>query len=457
MYALSTFRVFLAMLPALASAGALAASSGQPVTPVNVSVAGGETRVFSARFYDSLGRPAVGETVRFANDVCGTFPDGGYYAQAVTDATGLASITFRAFNQGITCWLVANAGVQVKFDVLTFVAANAYLSATKTPANPLPGQPYTVTVAAKAGLYNLYQAEIAARVVDGSASAFISPGSANSGERGTVSFAVTPDSRIGDYQLEFQFRNRVQRLAIAAPLAPWQDLWWAGMGENGWGMSIVQHRDALFSVLYVYDAGGKATWYVMPSGTWNDARTAFKGPLYAPQGTPFSDYDAAALAVGAPVGSATLTFAGSNELTLDYAIGAQSGRKNVTRQLFGAADASAGASHGDMWWGGVEQNGWGIALLQQHRALFGVWFTYDAAGSPTWFAMPAGTWTDAGTYEGKLYSTVGAPWLGKAYDATAFRSTDVGFFRFKFKGDEASFEYQVNGKGAAIPLSRTPF
>ena len=450
-------RLVAAGFAALACVGAQAAASGQPVTPVNVSVAGGETHEFSARFFDSFGRPAMGEKVRFSNDACGYFPNGGYFVDVTADASGLASTTFRAFNQGITCWLVASAGVQVRFDVLTYVASNAYLAATTTPSNPRPGQSFTVTAAAKYGLYKLYGAEISARIVPGTASAAISPGSGNSGEQGSVAFSVTPDHRIGEYEIEFQFRDRVQRLAMKAPDSPWQDLWWAGMGENGWGMSVVQHRDMLFSVIYAYDAAGKSTWYVMPGGSWNAAHTAFTGEIFVPRGSPYTAYVVESLAIGLAVGSATLTFADTDRLTLDYTIDGVTGRKSVTRQLFGPADTSAGASYGDMWWGGLSQNGWGIAVLQQYRTLFGVWFTYDASGAATWFVMPSGTWADSSTYEGRMYRASGPPWLGKAYDAGAFKAADVGWFRFRFAGSTATFEYQVDERSGSMPLSRTPF
>jgi hypothetical protein len=446
-----------AAVAALFAADAYAAASGTAVTAQRVNVAGGETQVFTARFLDAAGRPAAGETVRFANDACGTFPNNGYFVDVVADANGLASTTFRAFNQGITCWLTASAGAAVRFDVLTYVAANAYLTAVKTPAQPFPGQSYTVTVAAKYGQYMLYDADIAAKPVEGTASATISPGRANSGSGGSVTFTVTPDARIGDYALEFQFRDRVQRLAIAAPASPWQDLWWAGIAENGWGMSVVQHGERLFNVIYAYDDAGKPTWYVMSGGEWNIARTQYSGALYSPRGAPFSAYDPARLEVGPPVGEATLAFAGGNDVTLDYSIGGTTGRKALTRQLFGPADTTATASYGDMWWGGASQNGWGIALLQQYRTIFGVWFTYDAAGRPTWLVLPSGSWTGASTYEGRLYRASGAPWLSKAYDARSFSTSDVGLFRLRFDTGAASFEYQVDGQGGAIPLSRTPF
>jgi len=218
-------------------------------------------------------------------------------------------------------------------------------------------------------------------------------------------------------------------------------------------MSVVQHRDMLFSVIYVYDEAGKPTWYVMAGGKWDDAHAAFTGPLHAPKGAPYTAYDAHDLVVGMPVGSATLAFNGANDVTLDYTIDGKSGHKKVTRQLFGAADPSAAPSYGDMWWGGPAQNGWGIALLQQHRTLFGVWFTYDAHGDATWLAMPTGTWAGSTTYEGRMYRASGAAWLGKAYDSAVFTTADVGFFRFRFAGDAAIFEYQVDGKGGTAALS----
>jgi len=70
---------------------------------------------------------------------------------------------------------------------------------------------------------------------------------------------VTPDARVGDYDIELDWRGRTQRLPMKAPEAPWQDMWWGGAAENGWGVSVVQHRDLLFSVVYAYDAAGQPT------------------------------------------------------------------------------------------------------------------------------------------------------------------------------------------------------
>lgn len=453
------FRRLAATLLAFAATLAHAASSGQALTPTNVSVLGGETKTFSVQFFDAAGRPAAGQGVQWLNDACGWFGAGSAVATTSTDANGVASATFTAYNQGITCWVMASAGAQVTFNVLTYTMGQAYMTASTNPAQPKPGQPFTVTSSVMAGLYKLYDQDMAVRVVPGTASATISPGSANTGSDGSVSFNVTPDDRIGDYDIEFTWRGKSQRLSMKAPPNPLKDLWWGGLAENGWGVSVVQHADMLFSVIYAYDADGKPTWFVMPGGQWNAPKTAFSGALYRPHGTPFSAYDASKFGVGDAIGSATLTLVDGSTMTLDYTIAGVAGRKTITRQLFGPQDTPAlPADYGDMWWGGAAQNGWGIAVLQQYRSLFGVWFTYDAAGVATWYVMPSGYWSDASTYEGHIYRTSGSPWAGASYDATMFRSTDAGTFRLRFAADgTAALDYFIDGRNGTLALSRQPF
>jgi len=450
----------LPLLAALALAPPLvhAAASAQALTPIDVSVLGNESKVFSVRFLDAAGAPAVGESVQFLNDACGTFPGGTSVATVRTDANGVASTTFTAYNQGITCWLIATAGAQVRFNVLTFTRAQVYFSATLDPLKPRPGQAYTVNAMPMAGLYRLYDQDVTARVIEGTASATLASASGNTGDSGAVAFHVTPDARVGDYDIELDWRGRTQRLPMKAPEAPWQDMWWGGAAENGWGVSVVQHRDLLFSVVYAYDAAGQPTWYVMPGGSWNTAHDAFSGALYQPRGTPFSSYDATKLAVGAPIGSATITIVDGGTLALEYSIHGVTGRKSLSRQLFGPQDSAAlPQDFGDMWWGGAAENGWGIALLQQYRTLFGVWFTYDAQGATTWFVMPAGSWSDATTYQGRLFRTTGSPWLGAPYDPRAFHSTDVGPVRIRFANGSATLDYSIGGQAGTLSLSHQPF
>jgi hypothetical protein len=236
----------------------------------------------------------------------------------------------------------------------------------------------------------------------------------------------------------------------------YQDMWWVGPAENGWGMSLVQHNDLLFGALYIYDVNGKPIWVVMPRGDWDSTHKIYAGAVYKPIGTPFYAYNAQNLHVGDPVGNISITFQDANNAILDYTLAGMTGRKLVTREIFANGSVVA-PDRSDLWWGGTAQNGWGITVLQQASTLFGIWFTYDANEDPFWYVMPGGTWTASDTYEGHIYRTTGSPWVGAQYDPTKLQVFDVGTYRIQFTGDNASVNYTVDGHTGTLPLVREPF
>lgn len=242
-----------------------------------------------------------------------------------------------------------------------------------------------------------------------------------------------------------------------------QDLWWSGPVENGWGMSIVQHGAQLFNVFFVYDDAGKPTWYVQPGGTWaGGVGGFFQGPVYLPRGTPWFAYDASRLQVGSAVGNGQLAFrgpeAGIAHMNVDLGREFRGVQKNIVRQDFRRAGVSPIRGVGDMWWGGPQQNGWGIAVMEQQGSLFMVWFTYDANGAPTWFVMPGGDWADSSTFTGTIYRTSGSAWLGVPYDASRLQVGAVGTFRLRFDGTRhAIMEYSLEGRSGSLDLVRQPF
>ena len=274
-----------------------------------------------------------------------------------------------------------------------------------------------------------------------------------SGKR--ISFTIN-DGGLGDDDL--MMNGSITDLGmLAIPNGVMQDLWWSGAGENGWGMSIVQHRDVLFANMFVYDASGAPTWYVMPDGSWNSSHTVYTGNLYLPKGSPFFAYDATKFDIGASVGTATLTFTDANNASFDYTISGVTGHKSITRILFGPQSPPTDKPLGDLWWAGSAQNGWGLAVLQQYSTLFALWFTYDANGKATWFVMPSGSWVVKDDYQGKIYRADGPPWLGVTYDVSRHHLTEAGTFRFRVTSDGATFDYTVDGHTGSIPLSRIPF
>ncbi len=238
----------------------------------------------------------------------------------------------------------------------------------------------------------------------------------------------------------------------------YQDLWWSGQAENGWGMSITQHGAVMFIAFYIYDAQGRPQWVVRSGGTWNAGFTAYTGALYQPSGSYFGAYDAAQFVVNPSVGTATVTFTGLGTATLSYTINGVSGTKSIQRQAFGPQDATPTASYADLWWGGTAQNGWGVAINQQYRKIFAVWYTYDASGRTTWYVVPDGTWTNTTTYTGAAYRTTSSAWLGAPYSAAALTVIPAGTVTFAFTDPgNAVMSYNVDGVSQSKPIVRQPF
>jgi hypothetical protein len=254
------------------------------------------------------------------------------------------------------------------------------------------------------------------------------------------------------------FEQIVQRYQAISP-APvdYTDVWWRGIGENGWGLSTAQHGATQFNVLYTYDSDGSATWYAMSGGSWNSNFTSFTGALYQPTGSPFSAYDARLFKVGTPVGNMTINYTSARTATLNYTISGVSGTKEIERQVYAPPDGLSRLRVGDLWWAGFGENGWGMNVSQQGSFLFPTWYTYDAAGEPTFFVISGGIWNSV-AYSGELYTASSSRWLGVPYNPAQFTPTRVGNMTLDFaNASEATMTYIVNGVEQTKRITRTEF
>jgi lysyl endopeptidase len=117
------------------------------------------------------------------------------------------------------------------------------------------------------------------------------------------------------------------------PSTDYTDLWW-NPNESGWGLSVVQHPTRqIFAVWYVYGSDGKATWFVLPSGSWTSSNT-YTGTLYSVTGPAFSGSFDPRLVQNSQVGTGTLSFGDANNGTWSYSVGGVSGSKAISRQPF---------------------------------------------------------------------------------------------------------------------------
>ena len=247
-----------------------------------------------------------------------------------------------------------------------------------------------------------------------------------------------------------------------------QDLWWGGVAENGWGISIIQHEQRLFNVLFAYDDSGNPTWYAQPTSRWvSGIGGQLTADLYSPRAAPWYAYDASKFVPGQPVGFADYIFTNESAAQVSTYFFEPSWNGStievgghgaaIVPQPFSLPAASPITGLGDMWWGGPEQNGWGMAIEEHPGTLFIAWFTYDDQGKPTWLAMPGGKWTDGSTYTGSIYRTHTAGWAN-GYDASRLTVTPVGTFTLHFASmEQASIDVQVDGRSVTLPLVRQPF
>ena len=220
------------------------------------------------------------------------------------------------------------------------------------------------------------------------------------------------------------------------PKLDFSDLWWGGERENGWGLSIIHRAGSGQQVhaLAVYDEIGRPTWYVLAGGRWNDDFTTFQGSLYQPRGAALDRYDPSAFRVGEAVGEARILFVDDRNAELDVSIGGVNTFKRVTRQPLGSGNLLP-LNVGDLWWGGAEQNGWGLSISQQGSTLFALWYTYDVDGRPTWYVLPGGMW-DGTRYSGTLIGTASSAWVGRKYDPARLAFSPAGTLTLDFENAE---------------------
>jgi len=92
----------------------------------------------------------------------------------------------------------------------------------------------------------------------------------------------------------------------------------------------------------------------------------------------------------------------------------------------------------DLWFDPSE-SGWGLSIVQHDNLnIFGVWFTYDSQGKPTWLFVPGGTWSDPDTFTGPLLTARTPPqnFFNSTFDPSVVVKTIVGTATLHFDDAE---------------------
>jgi hypothetical protein len=119
------------------------------------------------------------------------------------------------------------------------------------------------------------------------------------------------------------------------PAGNFSDMW-SSPAESGWGMSIVQHTSTsgqLFAVWFTYDTNNHPMWFMMSGGSWSG--NVFTAAVYQTSGPSYTaaSFDPNNVHVN-PAGTATLTFADTNNGTFAYTVNGVTGTKDISRLAF---------------------------------------------------------------------------------------------------------------------------
>jgi len=255
-------------------------------------------------------------------------------------------------------------------------------------------------------------------------------------------------------------------------------LWWKAPGgsEAGWGINFAHQGATIFASWFTYDLSGKAWWLVMSAN--QTTANSYTGTLYEASGPafdamPFPPIGSPGGAVGAAVGTGTLTFSDANDGTFAYTVKGISQTKAITRQTFGPVplctfgaqvNLALTSNYQDLWWAAPagSQAGWGINLTHEGDTMFISWFTFDVDHTPMWLVATV-TKSGLSSYSGDLirltsgppFNAVPFPPLGSPGGATGSTvgSAQLAFF----DGNSGIFTYTVNGETQSRDITREVF
>lgn len=110
--------------------------------------------------------------------------------------------------------------------------------------------------------------------------------------------------------------------------------------------------------------------------------------------------------------------------------------------------------HQGAWWGGPQENGWGLSIMEQGDTLVAGWYYFDASGRPTWLILPGCSWNANKTVCSGTLQRATSSWFGD-YRANDVRLVPVGTATFTFNSaDLGRFDYTVDGVNGSKSISR---
>lgn len=131
-------------------------------------------------------------------------------------------------------------------------------------------------------------------------------------------------------------------LTTTANAGFWSDLWW-NPNESGWGMTLTQQDETIFTTFFVYGNDSKPTWFAATLDY--DGTASYKGVLFQTVGSHYGKIFDPASVTATVVGTATFTPQFEAQGSFVYTNSGVVVTKTITRQTFKSPDIT------DIWQG----------------------------------------------------------------------------------------------------------
>lgn len=237
-----------------------------------------------------------------------------------------------------------------------------------------------------------------------------------------------------------------------ATVSPQTGYWW-NPSEGGRGFLVEERGGNAFIGTFLYDLGGRATWYAAGGPTTNSG-SQFAGTLdgYFGGQTLTGPWRAPTAAIGGG-GNISLSFSDSRHGTLTWAGGTIPIERFEISPGGLAAPIQANQPEAGIWWNPSEP-GRGFSIEVQGNSLFLGGYMYDAGGDTLWYAS-VGAMADSANYQGSWQQYANGQTMTGPYNAPVVIDSAVGQVALRFLSTTNGVLTLPDGR--QIPIERFRF
>ena len=239
---------------------------------------------------------------------------------------------------------------------------------------------------------------------------------------------------------------------VCQPQAP-QTGWWWNQAENGRGYTIETSGNIMFFAAYLYDAAGRATWYI------SAGPTSLDGSLYVGNLEYYTGGQTLTGAWHAPnrpptiAGQVTLAFSDAHHGTLTW----PGGTVAIYRMEYGVGGVNAVAQPNQPesgWWWNAGEDGRAFFVEWQAGIAAAAAYMYEADGHPVWYLAATPT-TNARLLAATWQQYANGQTLTGAYQPATMLNPSVGPLSVTFTGPKEGLMTLPGGR--QVPITRFAF